>query len=243
MKTTPEVIPGIEEHQSDDDVLKISYVKKVMKSSKNYFEKLFIFIVYLILYSFTIIYRLSIKSTFWFYIPLLLLVKSPNLEDSSNIGKFLSALYQTVWAKWRLILSIITLISFMLSYFNYYDFKDISAPFTSIIAILYFDFSSLEIWKILQLSVAVLTIGIFIYADYIRVPNIMNEIALQKDFNIMTIYYLNIIRNWLSFFYFSSALIFLSFYFKIWEYEYVPKFFKVGINTLMSYIMNTPFGT
>lgn len=45
LKAIPEVIPGIEEYQTDNDVLKISYLKKRIKSSKNYFEDYYILII------------------------------------------------------------------------------------------------------------------------------------------------------------------------------------------------------
>lgn len=235
----PEIMPDIE--KSKMERLKFSVLIKQIKNDHIAFIPFFVFIFGPLLLI-SIIYRISIKSTLWFYIPFLLLVKSPQLENSSKIGEFLSELYQTIWAKWRFVIASITVCAFVLTHFNYYNYsKEINSPFASMIAMLYFDFSSVETWKILQLSVAILTICIFIYADLIRVPKISNNIALEKDFNVTAILYLNIIRNWLSFFYFSSAIIFLSFYFKIWEYDYVPKFIKVFLTTLVRYIISVPF--
>ena len=91
------------------------------------------------------------------------------------------------------------------------------------------------------MSIAVLTIAIFFYADYIRVPKVSNSIPLEKDFRIMTIFYLNVIKNWILIFYFSSALVFLSFYIRIWEYKYVPKFVEGFMITLFGYISVAPF--
>ena len=96
-------------------------------------------------------------------------------------------------------------------------------------------------WKIFQLLVAIITIGLFFYANTIRVPSISNGIPLQKDIHIKTIYYLNNIRNWLSLFYLLSSFIFLAVHFKIWEYKYAPNFLNSFFITLLEYIRYVPF--
>jgi len=193
------------------------------------------------IYFITIFYRIGIKSTFWFYIPLLFVVKKPNLETSENIGKFLSELYQTTWVKVRGLLALLTLGAFVITYFEYYSFREVEVPSIAIIGLLYLDFSSIEIWKICQLLVALLTIGLFFYANAIRVPYVSNNIPLKNDVHVKTIFYLNSIRNWLSLFYLLSAFIFLVVHLKVWEYEYVPNFFNGFLIALLEYIQYIPF--
>ena len=235
----PELIKGIEQEKSLNNYQISSIFKQLLKSSL--FDKIFIFLIFLIMYSVTFFYRLSIKSTFWFYIPLLFVIKKPNLETSKQIGKFLSELYETTWVKVRGFLALLTLGAFFLTHFNYFSFESINSPFASILSLIYLDFSSLEMWKIFQLLVAIITIGLFFYANAIRVPNISNNIPLQKDIHIKVIYYLNSIRNWFSLFYLLSAFIFLAVHLKIWEYKYTPDFLNSFFTTLLEYIRYVPF--
>ena len=229
MTIYPELIPGIEETSIEN--LKFSCFWKM----KN--------ILLLPMFMFPIIYRISIKSTIWFYLPLLYIVKKPNLNNSAEIGKFLSELYQTVWAKVRVFLALGTIIAFILTYFKYYAFSEVSnIPFIAVVSMLYLDFSSIEIWKIFQLLVAILTISLFLYANAVRVPSVANNIPIQKDYKIMSIYYLNSIRNWISFLYLISTFIFLIYYFKIWEYSYFPPFTEDVLSNLVEYIRYKPFG-
>lgn len=238
-KQPPEIISKIENYDGLDDY-KISYMlNHLMK--RGFINAIYVLIVLWLIYPFTIFYRLSIKSTFWFYIPLLFVVQKPNLDTSKNIGKFLSELYQTVWAWVRAILAVITVGTFFITYFDYYSFSNLNFPFSSIIFLLYLNFSSIEIWKIFQLLVALLTIGLFFYANAIRVPNVSNNIPLQNDGHVKTIFYLNSIRNWLSLFYLLSAFIFLAVHLKIWEYSYVPNFLYSFFITLLEYVQYVPF--
>ena len=238
-KQVPELILGIEK----EPLLKNYQISSIFKQLKiaTFFDKFFIVPIFLVMYSSTFFYRLSIKSTFWFYIPLLFIIKKPNLNTSKNIGKFLSELYQTTWVKVRVFLSLITLVAFAITHFNFYSFESIESPFASLLTLLYFDFSSLEIWKIFQLFVALLTIGLFFYANAIRVPNIENSIPLKKDIHIKMIFILNSVRNWISLFYLLSAFIFLATHFKVWEYTYIPNSFNDFFLTLLKWIKYVPF--
>ena len=98
LRKTPEIMTDIEKYKSIDSLYKFSNFSTMMKEKNSFFIKATFLIMYITLYPFAIFYRLSIKSTFWFYIPLLFVIKNPNLTTSQNIGKFLSELYSTIWA-------------------------------------------------------------------------------------------------------------------------------------------------
>lgn len=241
LKKTPEIMLGIEEKKSISKLYKLSTIYEVLKIKNNFIGKIVFLSIYLFLYPLAISYRLSLKSTFWFYIPLLFIIKSPTLDTSKDIGKFLSELYQTIWAWIRFILALITLGAFFITYYEYYPINNIEFPLASIVTLLYLDFSSIEVWKIFQVLVAILTILLFIYSNAIRTPRVSNNISLEYDFHVKTIFYLNSLRNWLSVLYLLSAFIFLATFFKVWEYSYVPNFFNGFLTTLLEYIQYVPF--
>lgn len=245
LRKNPETMINIDNYKSINNIYKFSNFLTIFKSKDSFFRKIMFIVMYITLYPFAIFYRLSIKSTFWFYIPLLFVVKSPNLNSSQNIGKFLSELYATIWAWIRTLLAFGTISAFFVTSFQWFNWNVThheDSPINTILMALYIDFSSLELWKIFQILVAILTIGLFVYANVIRKPSIDNNIPLKNDFNIQTIFYLNSLRNWLSFFYMISAFIFIANYFEIWTYRYVPNFFHDFFTTILIYIQYLPFG-
>jgi hypothetical protein len=240
---TPEIIFGIENDQRISKDLKFSYFFRCIKEESNYVDIFSRIFIIGILYIFAIFYRLSIKSTFWFYIPLLFLVKTPSLieDNSQKVGEFLSSLYETYLAKWRFILALITLGGFIYSYFNYVDFKNLNISFGQFLILFYIDFSSFEVWRIFQLSIVISTIFIFLGANAIRVPKISNNLELKKDLKVSVIFYLNIFRNWVSFLYFSSAFLYLLFYFDGINNINLPIGIKSFLLTMYNFIMYKPF--
>jgi len=243
MKKIPEVMTGIESDSEIKEIYKISKLVSLIMKSGNIFRRILSAVLFVSLYPFAVFYRLSIKSTFWFYIPLLIVVRIPDLNNSSQVGKFLSEQYQTLWAWLRGFLAFGTILAFTITYFNYYTFSEVNnIPFIAVVSMLYLDFSSIEVWKVFQLLVALLTIGLFLYANAIRVPSVSNNIPLKNDYRVMTIYYLNSLRNWISLFYFISAFIFLAYYFRVWEYRYIPHFMESLLSNLVQYIQYKPFG-
>ena len=239
----PEIIPELENDNRISNDVKLSHFFTNMNieiSSINLYIRI---IIFLVLFIFSIFYRFSIKSTFWFYIPLLFLVKTPSIieDNSQKVGEFLSSLYETYLAKWRFILALVTLLGFIYSYFNYVDFMNLNIPFTQFLILFYIDISSFEIWRIFQLSIVLSTIFIFLGSNAIRVPKISNNLELKKDLKILIIFYLNIFRNWVSFFYFSSAFLYLFFYFDGINTMYLPMGIKSFLLTIYNFIMYKPF--
>ena len=84
-------------------------------------------------------------------------------------------------------------------------------------------------------------IFIFLGRNAIRVPKISNNLELKKDLKISLIFYLNIFRNWVSFFYFSSAFLYLFFYFDGINTMYLPMGIKSFLLTIYNFIMYKPF--
>jgi len=240
---TPEIIVNIEEDDRISNDIKISFFVKNIKDEKSTYIIFNRIVITIILYCFAVFYRFSIKSTFWFYIPLLFLVKTPSIieDNSQKVGEFLSSLYETYLAKWRFILALVTLGGFIYSYFNYVDFMNLNIPFTQFLILFYIDISSFEVWRFFQLSIVISTIVIFLGANAIRVPKISNNLELKKDLKILIIFYLNIFRNWVSFFYFSSAFLYLFFYFDGINTMYLPMGIKSFLLTIYNFIMYKPF--
>ena len=150
-------------------------------------------------------------------------------------------MYETHWAKWRFILALGILLGFIYSCFDYLGFVNLNIPFSPFLIPLYIDISSFEVWRIFQLSIVLSTIFIFLGANAIRVPKISNNLELKKDLKISLIFYLNIFRNWVSFFYFSSAFLYLFFYFDGINSIYLPMGIKFFLLTMYSFIMYKPF--
>ena len=240
---TPELIWGIENDERIPNDFKFSCFFRNVKKESNFIDIFVKIFIIGILYIFAVFYRFSIKSTFWFYIPLLFLVKTPStIEDNSQkVGEFLSSLYETYLAKWRFILALVTLGGFIYSYFNYVDFMNLNIPFTQFLILFYIDISNFEVWRIFQLSIVISTIFIFLGANAIRVPKISNNLELKKDLKILVIFYLNIFRNWVSFLYFSSAFLYLLFYFDRINNINLPIGIKSFLLTMYNFIMYKPF--
>jgi hypothetical protein len=240
---TPELIWGIENDERILNDFKFSHFFKNIKEESSYIDIFTRIFIMGILYIFAIFYRFSIKSTFWFYIPLLFLVKTPSVieDNSQKVGEFLSSLYETYLAKWRFVLALITLGGFIYSYFNYVDFVNLNIPFGQFLILFYIDISSFEVWRIFQLSIVISTIFIFLGANAIRVPKISNNLELKKDLKVSIIFYLNIFRNWVSFLYFSSAFLYLIFYFDGINNINLPIGIKSFLLTMYNFIMYKPF--
>lgn len=240
---TPELIWGIENDERIPNDFKFSCFFRNVKKESNFIDIFVKIFIIGILYIFAVFYRFSIKSTFWFYIPLLFLVKTPSIieDNSQKVGEFLSSLYETYLAKWRFILALVTLGGFIYSYFNYVDFMNLNIPFTQFLILFYIDISSFEVWRFFQLSIVISTIVIFLGANAIRVPKISNNLELKKDLKILIIFYLNIFRNMVSFFYFSSAFLYLFFYFDGINSMYLPIGIKSFLLTIYNFVIYKPF--
>lgn len=243
IRKIPEIVPDIEKDARISNDIKLSYSFINIKKETNKFNLLVRILIIPIFYLCTIFYRFSIKSTFWFYIPLLFLVKTPSIieDNSQKVGEFLSSLYETYLAKWRFILALVTLGGFIYSYFNYVDFMNLNIPFTQFLILFYIDISSFEVWRFFQLSIVISTIVIFLGANAIRVPKISNNLELKKDLKILIIFYLNIFRNMVSFFYFSSAFLYLFFYFDGINSMYLPIGIKSFLLTIYNFVIYKPF--
>lgn len=240
---TPEIVPNIEKDSRISNDIKLSYSFINIKKETNNFNILIRMLIIPIFYLCTIFYRFSIKSTFWFYIPLLFLVKTPSVieDNSQKVGEFLSSLYETYLAKWRFNLALITLVGFICSSFNYLDFKNLNIPFGQFLILFYIDISTFEVWRFFQLSIVISTIVIFFGANAIRVPKISNNLELKKDLKILIIFYLNIFRNLVSFFYFSSAFLYSFFYFDGINSMYLPIGIKSFLLTIYNFVIYKPF--
>ena len=131
---------------------------------------------------------------------------------------------------------------FILTNFNIWDLKGIDIPlgdlpFKPLLILLYIDYSDVKFWQFFLLSVAVISIVLYFYADHIKITKIDSDLAIsENDTSIRIIVLLNNFRNIMSFLYFVSAFIILCVYFEVWEYKYVPYLFKDLLITLKSYI-------
>lgn len=241
-KKAPEILAGIESLDKDYDNFKLSsYFHEIFNIPRErtklisflywIFSAMFNVIFGVTTLVFTIFYRLSLKSTFWFYLPLLFLVKSPGKVGSSNeIGVFLSKLFDNYVAKTRFLLAAFVIVAFLLTSLNGLKADDENTPFWFIISSMYVYFSDVELWKILQVLVSFVTIILFFWSNYEWKPKASNNIPFEFKGSVWFIYYLNRTRNLLSFFYFLFAIIFISFYFQVWNYKYMPAWVQGFLN-------------
>ncbi|CAA6822145.1 MAG: Unknown protein [uncultured Sulfurovum sp.] len=257
MVSVPEIITGIEnDTKSESRTFKVSktwhyiVVKKEVyyESLKEYdIKMMWAFkissIIQLIgIYFITLVYRISIKSTFWFYYPLILVIKKPNLTTSQDIGVFLSRQYETVLAKIGLLVSIGSLSMFIFKNLKVFEWLPIeSSPIKPFLLLFYIDYSALENWKIIHLVLSLLIVVLYLYSDWIKKPYTLNNKPLKKDINVKTIIYLNNIKNLLLNLYLICAFIYVNSFFKILEYNYVPSFLNGFFVKLLELVRYVPF--
>jgi hypothetical protein len=243
-KKIPEILPELEKTNSSTILLKVSIKKDLVKyKSESLLQAIYGWMEFLLFYVVAIFYRISLKSTFWFYIPLIFIVKSPtSLNNSQEIGEFLSKLHKTYWAKWRFFLGCITLIAFVISHFNLLGFLAMNKePFNSFFIVKYFDFSSLELWRLFILFGAGLTIALFFYSNHIQIPKNDNGIKLSENIHIRIIYFINILRNFFTISYLILGALYLMFFYKIWESEYIPSFMQIFLSIINEFVRYKPF--
>ena len=242
LKYPPELMFGIEAYNGLNEFKLSESFSQIEKDDEDIFNKIIVksfsvSVIYLILYPFAFFYRFSIKATFWFYIPLLILVQTPrSLRDNTTIKNFLSNLHRYAYARFLFILAIIALISFFVLHLNPHYLKEISNPFAIYISIIYFDLSSIEMWKLLQIAIAFLTVVLYFWSDYIWKTEENRNMNFMYNKQIRYIFLLNNIRNVFALFYFLFLFIYISYEFKIWEYKYIPNFVVSFLENAMQVI-------
>ena len=238
------ISPELANNIGDDESLQSLKLDNIMALSflgNDIINKIALRVAYSILYLFTIAYRISIKSTMWFYIPILMIVKSPHKLKNKKIAEFLSYLFQTYIAKVRLFIAVITIVAFIITYFRFMNIPDLELPLFILISTLYIDFSSISFIKIFQLLISVLTFVLFFWSELYYTPKKKNDIPLEQSIQFQFIYYLNNLRNTISLFYFISAIVLLCYYFQIWNYKYIAIGIQPYINLGVDFILYKPF--
>lgn len=222
----PELMYGIEKYKGLNEY-KLSNFYTELKKIDGIIESFSVTATYLILYPFSIFYRFSIKATFWFYVPLLILVRTPsNKNDNIAIKDLLSKLHRYSFAKLFVWGASIFLLMFLFFNLEASYIKELHNPFGIYLSLIYFDFSSIEIWKLLQIFMAILTIILYFWSDYIWKKEENRGMSFIDNKQIKYIFFTNNIRNVISFFYFLLLFIYISYRLEIWNYEYVPNFLE-----------------
>jgi hypothetical protein len=217
----PEIIPDIEKSNRDFDILKFSYNRDLRKSD-DYEDKFIGILATFIMFPFAILYRVSIISTAWFYLPLLLIKHTSKIYDEPNIKEFLSSMSQTAIAKSRISFAIFLIIIAVFTYFDSSGFLNIEDKrFIALSAILFLDIKDIEIWKILQLLSAIATIYIYLFANkYITTTNYSGKTLIYD--NVKYLYWANTIRNITTTTYLIMGLLFFAYTIEIWNYSFFP---------------------
>jgi hypothetical protein len=161
------------------------------------------------------------------------------IKDNIEIKDFLSKLHRYAYVKLFFLISIIVLLLFLIKHINPNFIDETSKPFSSIVMLLYFDFNTIELWKFLQIIMVFATVILYFWSDYIwkKVEN--REMKFEKNNQIKYIFFINNIRNTVSFFYFLSLFFFIMYRFKIWEYKCIPQFVEGYLRQIVQIIQYT----
>jgi hypothetical protein len=232
---TPEIMYDIENDDRFNEDIKLSHLfsHKYVNTSGilTGLIDISMYILYYAMYYFmALFYRISIKSTFWFYFPLLFLVQLPDnlITNNEEKGSFLSSLYETEIAKTAFFVSKLIVIVFVLQFFFKFD------PLEAIDTIKGFlpkdldfilkhvDCRILSLWCLLLVIISMLTVLMYWYANKIRVTKWGHGLA----FKIEPIFYMYLTRRWIVYLLFLVGIIYIINDFKIYDYQYVPDFFK-----------------
>ncbi|MBF0628238.1 MAG: hypothetical protein HQL91_08445 [Magnetococcales bacterium] len=195
----PDFIPGI----SRSHALHFSNFTK-FSYNDGIFEVPFILLTSIIFYAPAMIYRWSLKSTFWFYWPLVFLYKKPNTALTSGLQspqQIVNDLAVGIKEKFRRFLGLCILISFFIGSFNFFELHALHSQHAIVTLLklyIVFDWHSLASWHWLNLFNIIITIKIWFMADQMnrfmdRNPILPLDMLLEKKFN--TLFMFALIRN------------------------------------------------
>lgn len=159
----PEIIPGYR----GGDVLETSYMLKEIKVAKLSVEWFVLLIAFLIMFVPAYIYRITIKSTCWFYFPLIYIMRERRYK--SNPALLADLLWISPFEWWRRILAALVLSAFLLG--RGLD-KTASVPAEIVTPLEYvflLDFQNVRPWHWFNISSAVLTLSIFVCVSTLRI--------------------------------------------------------------------------
>ena len=235
---TPELIPDLEETPNTKiDQFKLSSLLKKAGNSSNY-HKLLDYLIFGPLYLVALFYRISLKSTLWFYMVLFFLVKNNNkvTENPRSIKSFLALLYTPKIETLQVFMATFSLVGVILTVFDYQELTNIlNLPFSSVLVFLYFNFETIELWKAIQITIALLSLYLYFYSD--KLHQIYLTTDSYKGFHFTFLQISDYIRRRLVVIYYFLALIFIAFELKIWEYSYISTSIHPYINDVVTYII------
>jgi hypothetical protein len=158
----PELVPGY----TRNDFFNLSYMYERMRKSNTLAERQFSLIGLIVLYVPAYLYRLTIKSTCWLYLPLVYIVSRPSTERTPEILS--SFLWRDPREWWRRFLMFVTFACYFI--FNYSDPSSLLNPswLESLRRIFAFNIFSIHSWQFFNLTSASITLGLLLYSGQFR---------------------------------------------------------------------------
>lgn len=171
-KTEPELIPGVAlENQYSLKSLWHSYKHSSKWLATDSNEKSLILIKIILFFVPAYIYRYILKSTIWFYLPLIYISKKPNHNANGELDdprQFVTDLYSSRKEWMRRLLAIATIVNLVYFYIHHGDLLELRNSHSSLmvlIKMLIFDYEHLPWWHFFATISAGLTFLLWLYSD------------------------------------------------------------------------------
>jgi hypothetical protein len=194
----PELLPGLE--SLTDELSFYSIFAKIKKGDLS--EKIFYFILSIILFLPALLYRWSLKSTCWLYLPLIFLHHQSQRGFIDEGSAFVRELHHGRMENFRRFLSLGVIVSLVISHFSLLLLHEISQKFPGgsvLVYLLAFDWRSLSIWQFLTLPSLAITIFIYFSSDKERIAWEINSAAIPKSERVSLFKRLTTTRNFFTF--------------------------------------------
>ncbi|MBF0347716.1 MAG: hypothetical protein HQL81_08600 [Magnetococcales bacterium] len=203
----PELVPGLEERNHESSTL--SLIKKLKNT---FFFIAFFYILFSMIFIVpAILYRWSLKSTCWLYLPIINFTQRPEWVDGSQRegpGTLLCLLHHGAVEKLRRFIAVLVLLStafFTLDLSQYFALKDHFPASPILVQMWGFNLTQLHPWQWLGLVAALATLFIFIQSDkamlrWKRIKKLNGEKADPSPTDLKWLWRLTQLRNISSFF-------------------------------------------
>ena len=161
----PEIIPGYR----GADLLQTSYMIKEIKNVNNHIEWFVFLTGFIVMFGPAYVYRVTIKSTCWFYLPLIYIMRERRF--ASNPSLLADLLWISPFEWWRRLLAVLVLATFLIS-------RGVPPGTTAALPaeivtpleyVLLLDFHHIKPWQWFNLSSALITLAIFVCVSTFRI--------------------------------------------------------------------------
>jgi hypothetical protein len=194
----PELLPGLKSLTDDFSFHSIS----IQIKKGDIFDKFISIFLAIIFFLPALLYRWSLKSTCWLYLPLIFLHHQSQRVFTGGGQAFVRELHHGRMENFRRFLSLGVIVSLVVSHFSLLMLHEISQKFPGgsvLVYLLAFDWRSLSIWQFLTLPSLVITIFIYFSSDKERIEWEIYPAAIPKPERVSWLKHLASTRNFFTF--------------------------------------------